>query len=135
MQGIIMSLFWFSQGLGALVGLSTIYGFVGTWFTSYDHGNINCNAQTRDQCHLNYYFYFVGGVQLFGMLAFGLASWCLNIGRTVPVRVQRKGITVVQPRRQDRIEENETATTSPQCYEDDDSINLLRSRPDEYDGI
>jgi hypothetical protein len=127
MQGIIMSLFWFSQGLGAIVGLGTIYGFVGTWFMSYDHGNINCDQHTRNHCHLDYYFWFVGGVQLLGMLAFGLASWSLNIGRTVPVRVQRKGITMIQPRRRERVEEDQTPPP-PRSYDDDDSINRLRSR-------
>jgi hypothetical protein len=139
MQGIIMSLFWFSQGLGALVGVATMYGFVGKWFTSYDHGNINCSLDTKGQCHLNYYFYFVGGIQLFGMFAFGLASWSLNIGRTVPVRIQRRGITMVKPDRRDRDEEDETTTTPTtpptQGYEDEDSVNRLRSRSDQSDGI
>jgi hypothetical protein len=102
MQGIIMSLFWFSQGLGALVGLGTIYGFVGVWFTSYDHGNINCDHKNRDHCHLDYYFYLVAGIQVLGMLAFVLASWGLNIGQTVPVRVQRQGYTLVRARENDR---------------------------------
>ena len=99
MQGIIMALYWFSQGVGSLFGSATIQWFKGVWFTAFDYGNINCHTykEAQETCHLDYYFFFVGGLQLVGILVFVSVTWGLDIGRPVPLRVQRQGHTLVRP--------------------------------------
>jgi len=99
MQGIIMALYWFSQGVGCLFGSATIQWFEGVWFTAYNYGNINCRTYTEAQqmCHLDYYFYFISGVQVLGIVLFVSVTWGLGIGRPVPLRIQRQGHTLVRP--------------------------------------
>ena len=127
MQSIIMALFWFCQGIGALVGLGTISAFQHVWFSSYDHGNINCKFPNDKHCHLDYYFYCVAALQVVGMVAFMLATWVFGIGRSIPVRVQRDGCTMIRPQRDDASStfEIDTANSTPTLS---DSINRLRSR-------
>jgi len=99
MQGIIMALYWFAQGVGSMVGFGTVQLFVDVWFTPYDYGNINCRTYEEAQhwCHLDYYFYFIGGLQVVGILLFIAVSWGLGVGKPVPLRVQRQGHTLVRP--------------------------------------
>jgi len=99
MQGIIMALYWFSQGVGSLVGLATIQWFESVWFTPFDFGNINCHTYTEAQhlCHLDYYFCFVAGLQVVGIAVFVAVTWGLGVGRPVPLRIQRQGHTLVRP--------------------------------------
>jgi len=99
MQGIIMALYWFSQGVGCLFGSATIQWFENVWFTAYNFGNINCRTyeEAQQKCHLDYYFYFISGVQVVGIVLFVLVTWGLDIGRPVPLRVQRQGHTLVRP--------------------------------------
>ena len=99
MQGIIMALYWFSQGVGSLIGSATIEWFEGIWFTAFDYGNVNCRtyAEAQQLCHLDYYFCFIGGVQVVGIVLFVAVTWGLGIGRPVALRVQRQGHTLVRP--------------------------------------
>jgi len=94
-----MALYWFSQGVGSLVGFGTIQWFEDIWFTPYDHGNINCRTYEEAQqlCHLDYYFYFIGGLQVVGIVLFIAVTWGLGVGKPVPLRVQRQGHTLVRP--------------------------------------
>lgn len=94
-----MALYWFSQGVGSLLGSATIMWFEGIWFTAFNYGNINCPTyeQARKICHLDYYFYFVGGLQVLGIVMFVVVTWGLGIGRPVPLRIQRRGHTLVRP--------------------------------------
>ena len=48
-------------------------------------------------CHLDYYFYFISGVQVLGIVLFVSVTWGLGIGRPVPLRIQRQGHTLVRP--------------------------------------
>jgi len=94
-----MAFYWFSQGVGCLLGSAIIRWFEGVWFTTYNYGNINCRTyrEARRVCHLDYYFYFVGGLQVLGILLFVAVTWGLGIGRPVAQRVQRQGHTLVRP--------------------------------------
>ena len=119
MQGIIMALYWFSQGVGSLLGSATIQWFKGIWFPTYNYGNINCRtyAEAQQFCHLDYYFCFVGGLQVVGIVVFIGVTWGLGIGRPVPMRVQRQGHTLVRP------------TDSPsRSVSSSNSVDLLRAR-------
>ena len=60
MQGLVMGLFSLSQGLGASLGVATIYPFYGVWFSGGNVGSINC----QEKCHLDYYFFFLSGLQV-----------------------------------------------------------------------
>jgi len=123
MQGIIMAFYWFSQGVGSLLGSAIISWFESVWFTAYDHGNINCQtyAQARKMCHLDYYFYFVGGLQVLGIVLFVLVTWGLGIGRPVPLRVQRQGHTLVRP--------TDSPTRSANSISPVDSLRIPHVRP------
>jgi len=94
-----MAFYWFSQGVGSLLGSAIINRFENVWFTGYNYGNINCRTyeEARKICHLDYYFYFVGGLQVLGIVLFVLVTWGLDIGRPVAMRVQRQGHTLVRP--------------------------------------
>ncbi|ELU04156.1 hypothetical protein CAPTEDRAFT_167732 [Capitella teleta] len=81
MQGIIMGLFWFTQGLGSILGTLLTLAFHNVWFFDWDEGDINCQ-----QCHLDYYFFFLAGVQFLGAFAFYGISCKLKIGGSIPIR-------------------------------------------------
>ena len=87
MQSIIMGLFWFCQGLGSLLGTATVTAFKNVWFFNWDHGDINCqnipcpnNPKELCSCHLDYYFYFLAGLQVFGFFLFVFFAWMLSMG-------------------------------------------------------
>ena len=48
MQGIIMGLFWFTQGIGSLVGTATIAWFQGVFFFHMRQEDINCRIPCTD---------------------------------------------------------------------------------------
>jgi len=117
MQGIIMGLYWFSQGLGSLLGTVIMSNFKGIWFTVWDYGDINCQSSPftdpSSNCHLDYYFYFLAGVQVVGIVLFVIVSWALDIGSKVPLRIQMEGQTVVRPADES---ESGASTRSPSPY-------------------
>jgi len=98
-QGVIMGLFWFTQGMGALLSSVTIYWFHGVWFFNFDRGDINCYWKHIDHpdeagdpddpdhiCHLDYYFFFLAGVVIIGLIMFLLVSVKLGVGQTKRTR-------------------------------------------------
>lgn len=91
MKGIIMGMFFFFSGMGSLLGTALMYVFDGSWFFGYDNGNINCryfknasdafsnvtdvyfsvsDTKITKACHLDYYFYFLAGLEVVGLLLF-----------------------------------------------------------------
>lgn len=89
MQGLITGLFWFTQGLGSMLGTGIIYGFRGIWFFNWDHGDINCrhikcgthtHPHRHCSCHLDYYFFFLAGLQMIGIGIFCFIAWRLDVG-------------------------------------------------------
>ena len=77
MKGIIMGFFYLFTGIGSLLGTGTMFAFKGTWFFQEDFGNINCRIPCSDEkgtfehaCHLDYYFFFLAGLEFFGMFVF-----------------------------------------------------------------
>ena len=75
MQSIIMGLFYFSMGLGSLVGSLILYGFHDLIYSREDHDDINC-----ENCHLDCYFYFLGVLQFISIFVFILVDrkYCLT---------------------------------------------------------
>ncbi|CAH1800457.1 unnamed protein product [Owenia fusiformis] len=73
MQGVIMGIFWFFNGVGSLLGTATVYAFKNIFFCNWDQGDINGS-------HLDYYFYFLGGLQFLGVLVFSVISYKFDIG-------------------------------------------------------
>ena len=57
MKAIIMGLFWFTQGLASLLGIGSLLVFKGTWFFTWDRGDINCRLHcyknSTDHTHSN----------------------------------------------------------------------------------
>ena len=89
MQGIIMGLFWFTQGIGSLVGTASISWFQGVFFYRWKNQNINCRIPCPHtghhdrfcyQCHLDYYFFCLAGLQVVGLTIFIIISAKLDIG-------------------------------------------------------
>ncbi|KAK7474443.1 hypothetical protein BaRGS_00034326 [Batillaria attramentaria] len=90
MKGIIMGLFYLFSGIGSFLGTAiiTILTVTNTWFHSLDYGNINCRGcnGTDDKhpsyfCHLDYYFYLLAGIELFGALMFMLVARKFQLDR------------------------------------------------------
>ena len=105
MQGLIMGLFWFCQGVGSFLGTASMFWFRGLWFFDWDHGDINCRVPCPGrpgdecQCHLDYYFFFLGGLQFVGLVMFVIIVKVLDIGQTSPYSSQR---TTLPPERSSR---------------------------------
>ncbi|KAK6190852.1 hypothetical protein SNE40_002627 [Patella caerulea] len=86
MKGIIMGLFYFTSGIGSFLGtaITAILNANTIWFVDGDdHGDINCRlpcrppdniVQANKSCHLDYYFYFLAGVELIGLILFVMVS-------------------------------------------------------------
>lgn len=75
-----MGLFWFTQGVGSLVGTATVSWFQGVFFFR-NRADINCRIQNSDKaCHLDYYFFFLSGLQVVGMLVFIAIAIKFDIG-------------------------------------------------------
>ena len=94
-----MGLFWFTQGVGSLLGTASMEWFRGIWFFEYKNNrNINCRIPCENDvskichsCHLDYYFFVLGGIQVLGLLAFIILAWKLDIGRSQPQRSSQSG--------------------------------------------
>ena len=93
MQGIIMGLFWFTQGIGSLLGTASIEWFKNVWFFNWDYGDISCRIPCKDNpkeicyaCHLDYYYFVLAGIQALGIIVFGILVWKLDIGHSQPPR-------------------------------------------------
>ena len=100
-----MGLFWFSQGLGSLLGTAVMYSFHNVWFFDWDDGDINCRVRRNGKlcvCHLDYYFFFLSGVQLVGIFVFMYITYKLDIGSGSPLRHSNKNgyvtVTANSPR-------------------------------------
>ena len=87
-----MGLFYFFSGLGSFASLALLAIFYKIWFwPSVDLGNINCRKGCADgrgnvsegTCHLDYYFYLLGGIQALGALLFIFLSWKLNLQKEI----------------------------------------------------
>ncbi|XP_035691080.1 solute carrier family 15 member 4-like [Branchiostoma floridae] len=68
MHSIIMGLFFFTSGIGSLLGsglLALVKKF--NWVTDADHGNIN-------KGHLDYYFFVLGGLQFLSFVVFNIVA-------------------------------------------------------------
>ena len=88
-----MGLFWFTQGIGSLLGTVSIEWFRGVWFFNRDYGDINCRIPCKDDpkkfcqaCHLDYYYFMLAGIQACGMVLFAILVWKLDIGHDQPSR-------------------------------------------------
>jgi hypothetical protein len=78
MQSIIMGLFYFASGLGSMLNSLVLLAFKSFIFSSNrDVDDINCAT-----CHLNYYFYFIGVLQLVGVVVFIAVDATCAITRT-----------------------------------------------------
>ena len=75
MQSIIMGLFYFSMGIGSLLGSLILYGFHDLIYSRIDHDDINCK-----NCHLDCYFYFLGALQFISIFIFIIVDrkYCLT---------------------------------------------------------
>ncbi|XP_064612168.1 solute carrier family 15 member 4-like [Liolophura sinensis] len=86
MKGIIMGMFFFFSGVGSLLGTALMYVFDGIWFLGVDYGNINarnctCNSSKTEviqASHLDYYFYFLAGLEVVSLLLFIVVVKYLN---------------------------------------------------------
>ncbi|XP_045171145.2 solute carrier family 15 member 4-like [Mercenaria mercenaria] len=86
MKSSVMGLFYVFSGLGSFLGFAVVHLFEGKWFFEGDHGNINCKKGcygSPGTCHLDYYFYFLCGIQLLGIPFFYFVVKKLNI-ETIP---------------------------------------------------
>lgn len=95
MQSLIIGFYYFAQGLGALAGTLVVLSLETVWFYSYDFGNINCERSPfapdshlypGSSCHLDYYFYLLAAVQVFGIIIFALVAFLMNIGGNLSSR-------------------------------------------------
>ena len=93
-KGIIMGLFYLFTGVGGFIGTATVYMFQGVWFGNYDAGNINCRVpctkskhdgkfNITQTCHLDYYFFFLAGVEFFGFLMFLMVARLCNVQKDI----------------------------------------------------
>ena len=96
MQGLIMGLFSFTQGIASFLGTASTYVFK-KWFFDYDHGDIYC-----PKCHLDFYFYFLAGVQFVGVIVFVIFAWGFNIGGPDKTRPVKSSSSPKQIRRNNR---------------------------------
>ena len=78
MQSILMGLFYFFNGIGAIIGSAILAIFKPIVFdtTRGNRDDINCY-----NCHLNYYFYFLAILQIIGMLLFMFFDYKYSISR------------------------------------------------------
>jgi peptide/histidine transporter 3/4 len=89
MKGIIMGFFYLFTGIGSLLGTGTMFAFKGTWFFEEDFGNINCRMpcgshgdnRYQQSCHLDYYFFFLAGLEFAGMFVFIIVAQLLNLSQ------------------------------------------------------
>ena len=77
MQSIIMGLFYFFSGLGSFFGSLVLIAFKSFIFSS----DINVDDINCPTCHLNYYFYTIGVIQLVGIIVFIVVNYKCSITR------------------------------------------------------
>lgn len=65
MQSLIMGLFNLFMGVGSFLGSLILYAFHGLIYSGKSPDDINCN-----HCHLDYYYYFLAGLQLISIIVF-----------------------------------------------------------------
>ena len=65
MQSLIMGLFYFFTGIGSFIGSILLRSLASFVYSSIKNDDINC-----PNCHLNYYFYILAILQIFGILIF-----------------------------------------------------------------
>ncbi|WAR02042.1 S15A4-like protein [Mya arenaria] len=73
MKSSVMGLFYFFSGLGSFLGSLILFMLQNRWFFDEDHGNINCQKgcyNSKGTCHLDWYFFLLGGIQAAGFLFF-----------------------------------------------------------------
>ena len=75
MQGIVLGVFWSINGIASFLGIVIINIFKGTWFIYTDKSGINCES-----CHLDYYFFMLAGLQVFGIVVFSVSAKLLKMG-------------------------------------------------------
>ncbi len=77
MQSIIMGLFYFFTGIGSFIGSIIFNSFKTIIYSSQDNDDINCV-----DCHLNYYFFLMGLLQIIGMILFLIIDFKYSIVKT-----------------------------------------------------
>lgn len=106
MKSSVMGLFYFFSGLGSFFSLGLMAVFYGVWFwPASDQGNINCRHGCNDghghvsqgTCHLDYYFYLLGGIQAVGAVFFIFICWKLNLQNEIKLGLASSG-NVQSPR-------------------------------------
>lgn len=65
MQSILMGMFYFFTGIGSAIGSVLLYSFKTLIYSPLDSDDLNCKT-----CRLNYYFYLLSALQIFGILMF-----------------------------------------------------------------
>ncbi|ESO01894.1 hypothetical protein HELRODRAFT_149824, partial [Helobdella robusta] len=73
-QSMIMGMFYWSQGIGAILGFVVVMATEGSWFPSLD----DHPDKMENNCHLDYYFFTLAGIQVVGALLFCLVSWSMD---------------------------------------------------------
>ncbi|KAL5017669.1 hypothetical protein ScPMuIL_007258 [Solemya velum] len=100
MKGIIMGLFYFLSGVGSFVGTGLMYAFKNIFFSSDDHGDINCLCFGKEKrsCHLDYYFFVLAGIELLGLFVFLYVARKFNLSQysnqARSVHVQQQNVRV-----------------------------------------
>ncbi len=65
MQSIIMGLFYLFMGIGSMFGSLILFAFQNLIYSQKNQDDINC-----ENCHLDYYFYFLGILQFISIIIF-----------------------------------------------------------------
>ncbi|XP_033747307.1 solute carrier family 15 member 4-like [Pecten maximus] len=120
MKGIIMGLFHLFTGIGSFLGIGAMYSFQNVWFFGKDSGNINCrfcdsNNKVTKQCHLDNYFFFLGGLQFGGMMLFVFVARKLQLMKDLHL--------VASPGNQ------QTHNVTPNVLHDNSSMNSASTSP------
>ncbi|XP_059147178.1 solute carrier family 15 member 4-like isoform X2 [Physella acuta] len=95
MKAIITGLYYFFSGIGSLMGTAILTTLASskTWFYKYNFGNINCRYScpvdptnlsklkvvSTGDCHLDYYFYMLAGVDLVAIFLFLIVAWVFQL--------------------------------------------------------
>ena len=97
MKGSVTGIFYFFSGIGSLLGTAiiTTLSSTQTFFSKRDSGNINCRWPCHHHhdkpthfCHLDYYFFFLGGLQGLALIMFLIVSRCFKLGSEEHIQMQ-----------------------------------------------
>ncbi|KAK3589154.1 hypothetical protein CHS0354_017122 [Potamilus streckersoni] len=85
LKSIVMGLFYLFSGLGSLLSVGLIYVLMGHWFHDNNLGDINCRCVMpgNKACHLDFYFYTLGGIQILGLVAFVIVIWKCKLRKEI----------------------------------------------------